>query len=408
MELAYLLNSTINSIQNLKNYFEHQIGAIEEKVQKDIEQYKYGVLLERFFFSKSMEMEDMELEQAELEIVNRIVEFYDINASDDAGIRIKYKLKENLDIDKKYELNPQKAHTEFLKLTEQPQILCDSTLIMLLVKYEEAIARIYECLLKKFPQAYLNTRTISYAELVAMSSDMDEIKGRFIEQEIEEFMRQPLSDWYKSFSEKHKLVFSFEEQFEKFKEIYYRRNLIVHNSGVVNDVYLKNVRLEENSKICKGCRLSTNTEYLTDAFNTIQIILYGTFYAMRKNVKNKSRFDDCFFDQGYYHMTKGEWVLSEYIYSLLVKDKDKQEADRLCCQINYWISIKNQNRFEEISEAINSFDVSARSGQFKVAKAALLDDHKFWMISLKKSCQQHILRNGLCLFNIVKVRSIKN
>ena len=39
MELAYLLNSTINSIQNLKNYFEHQIGAIEEKVQKG----RYGI-----------------------------------------------------------------------------------------------------------------------------------------------------------------------------------------------------------------------------------------------------------------------------------------------------------------------------------------------------------------------------
>lgn len=75
-------------------------------------------------------------------------------------------------------------------------------------------------------------------------------------------------------------------------------------------------------------------------------------------------------------MLNMEWELSEHIYSLLKEEKEQSEADRICSTINYWISIKNQGRIEEIRKEIQNFDISARSGQFKVAKYALLDDFK--------------------------------
>ena len=56
-----------------------------------------------------------------------------------------------------------------------------------------------------------------------------------------------------------------------------------------------------------------------------------------------------------------------------MKHKGQDNAELLCNKINYWISIKNQGRFEEIQKEIEEFDVSAHSGRFKAAKYALLD-----------------------------------
>lgn len=96
---------------------------------------------------------------------------------------------------------------------------------MLLVKYEEAIAGIYRFLLEAYPQAYLSGKSITYAELVSVESNFEDIKERFIDKEIDEFMRLSISDWYKTFETKHTAKFEFKDKdFDNFKEVYYRRN----------------------------------------------------------------------------------------------------------------------------------------------------------------------------------------
>ena len=148
---------------------------------------------------------------------------------------------------------------------------------MLLVKYEDAIAGIYRYLLEAFPQAYLSDKSITYSELVSYDSDIDETKEKFIAKEIDEFMRLPLSEWYKSFESKQKALFFFEDNvFDQFKEVYYRRNLVVHNQGVVNEIYKKNI---PNCSVELGERLFINEEYLSQAFLVARKVLIGTVWG---------------------------------------------------------------------------------------------------------------------------------
>ena len=81
--------------------------------------------------------------------------------------------------------------------------------------------------MRTFPEAYLKDKSITYSELVSLNSDIEDIKAAFIESEIDEFMRKPLKDWYNTFEQKHKIHFKFGDEFEQFKEIYYRRNVVV-------------------------------------------------------------------------------------------------------------------------------------------------------------------------------------
>lgn len=89
-------------------------------------------------------------------------------------------------------------------------------------------------------------------------------------------------------------------------------------------------------------------------------------------------------------MLNKEWKLSEHIFSLLKEEKEQSEANRICSKINYWISIKNQGRINEIEKEIQEFDISARSGEFKAAKYALLDD--FEMVS---EILENVIDNGI-------------
>ena len=374
MEFKVLLEQAIDKIQNLQEYYERQLKSICDHLDEETEKYKYGVLLEKYLFSKISNL-DMELSEQELKEINKIIDGYEVEKRSD-GIVVRYKLKELDESYKKYELNPQKAVTEYIKLSEQPSILSESTLMMLLVCYEEAIAGIFKYILMKYPDAYLKEKSITYSELISLNTELKEVKRNFIEKEVEEFMRMPISDWYNVFEQKHKAEFIFENgEFERFKEIYYRRNLVVHNKGKVNNSYIKSVDKSVSELVEKGEVLKVDREYMSRAFELTQLILYGTFWGLRKLSKDKDELENRMFEKAFKHMENAEWSISEYVYKLMMDEKEQNDADKFCNKVNYWISVKNQGRIEEIKGDVDRCDVSAMCGQFKAAKYALLDEY---------------------------------
>lgn len=129
------------------------------------------------------------------------------------------------------------------------------------------------------------------------------------------------------------------------KEIYYRRNLVVHNQSIVNDVYLSNI----STTLKKGEKVEVDKEYLKMALKLTEMVVYDTFWGLKKASSEPQQLQESLFNIGFKHMLNMEWELSEHIYSLLKEEKEQSEADRICSTINYWISIKNQGRIEEIS-----------------------------------------------------------
>ena len=244
-------------------------------------------------------------------------------------------------------------------------------LMMLLVRYEEAIAGVFSYLINKIPEAYLSEKSIKYSDLVVMEADIQDVKKTLLDKEVEEIMRQPISEWYKLFESKHKVRYDINsKEFEKFREIYYRRNLIVHNQGVVNDTYRVNTKADVEC----GEQLRVNKAYLIEALEITRIIIYGTFLGLKKTSDYPQTIQERLFEIAYDHMLASKWRLSEYIYGALMLEKEQSEAEKLCNKVNYWISVKNQERIETIEEEINKLDVTAHSGQFKMAKYALLNE----------------------------------
>ena len=374
MELKYLLQQAITNIQNLQEYYEHQIEQTELYVNKKIEKYKYGVILDKYFFNKLNNGQEM-ISDEEQKIIDEIVETYRIEEEEGEDFYITYKLKSIENYGKKYIFNPRVAVNENMKLKEQPIILNNSTLMMLIVRYEEVISGIFRYIIMHYPEAYLKDKTITYSDLMKISADLSAVKGAFMDKQIDEFMRLPVGDWYALFQNMHKVKFMFEnDEFERFKEVYYRRNIVVHNQSVVNDIYINNVKEKYRNKVEKGDILQVGKEYMSEAFSIIKIILYGTFLGLKKLSNDIESLEDHMFDLAYSHMINEEWNISEYVYGIMKEEKNQTEANCIYNRVNYWISVKNQGRFDEIKSEIEQFDVTAMSGQFKVAKYALLND----------------------------------
>lgn len=92
MELIYILDSAIASIQNLESYYLSQIDVVMKRVKENGEKYKYGVVLEKFFFSKAIEDDEFQISEYEKKLLDEILEEYHIEQSD-TGLTVQYKLK---------------------------------------------------------------------------------------------------------------------------------------------------------------------------------------------------------------------------------------------------------------------------------------------------------------------------
>ncbi len=349
-QISDLLKHALSDIENLQEYYASQKEYIHQYVLQNIEKYEYGVWLSLFFQKKVFETDGIILPEIEQKVIDEIITEYHIEDTDD-GKLVSYKLNPEMDFTG-YEMDPQVARAEFRKKIQHPDTLRESIIIMLIIKYEDAIARVYRYLLELFPQAYLSEKSISYSELLAFESNFEEIKERFINKEIEEFMRLPLSDWYKSFEKKHNVTFCFDnDDFARFKEIYYRRNLIVHNQRIVNEIYKKGVT---NSSCELGDKLPINEEYIEQALLLTRKILIKTVWKLRKTSDAINELITYLFEYGYACMKNGEWELAEYIYVLLLEEDQQTDVDKSCEKVNRYIALKNLYGVETIEEEIRN------------------------------------------------------
>lgn len=370
--LTTLLVYSITQIDELLDYYLIQESVVSSRVNEESEKYKYGLILDKFFYIQTHPETSITLTKEEEEIKDAMVEEYNIE-EDTNPLRVIFRLKDSFRVDDKYILDPNLAAYENGRLKLQPTILSESVLMMLLVRYEESIARIFRYLIEKYPQAYLSDKCISYTELMNMSSDIEHIKERFVDKEIDGIMREPISNWYESFKKKQKALFLFDDDlFEKFKEVYYRRNLVVHNQGIVNETYLNYVK---NTAAEFGNRLVVDKEYLKEAFSLTVRMLIDTYYGLRRQSDDLDVLSSWISDYGYGRLVEGDWPQAKCIFNILLQEDGISSADKLVIKVNYWIAIKHIDGLAAIQKEVGELDVSVMQDQYHIAKAALLNDY---------------------------------
>jgi hypothetical protein len=114
-------------------------------------------------------------------------------------------------------------------------------LIQTVIIFEEFLERMLETVFFQRPEILLtksSNKNITYEELIKFE-DRNELLYMISKKEAESILNMDINEIGKYVSEVFKIPLSKRKDWFNFKEIFYRRNIIVHNNGYPNSKYIE-------------------------------------------------------------------------------------------------------------------------------------------------------------------------
>jgi hypothetical protein len=172
---------------------------------------------------------------------------------------------------------------------------------------------------------------------------------------------------------------------DKINEAIERRNIIVHNNSKINRRYLKSVDLsvisEKTINLKEGKEIGINEDYFTIIFDEIfiaGIILIQNCWRKWKN-DDIDNADSYLISNIYDGLCQEKWIVAERLGLFAKECKVFCESNRLYLNINYCLSLKWQNKKDQLEKELVKFDTTTLSPIYILALYALKSDrHNFY------------------------------
>ena len=255
-------------------------------------------------------------------------------------------------------------------------MLYKNSLISLLSSVEWFFSQILHFHYDKYPDsAGIKKKTLTLEELKSFSS-LKDAEHYLIDDKIEGILRGSLKDWFEVLKSELGLKLSYLSTFEdELIEIYQRRNLLVHNGGIINSIYLSKVSDKYKIDISVGDRVSVTKEYLERAISLLHALFTLIACELWKKVEQCEELRASItMDLGYDYLKKEMWAIAESVNIFLCNDKKMPIASRTAAQINIWLAKKQNGKFEEVKKEVEEADFSDKSKVFQVALFALREE----------------------------------
>ncbi|WP_159149539.1 hypothetical protein [Dietzia lutea] len=255
-------------------------------------------------------------------------------------------------------------------------LLRRSLLAMLVGTFESYIGDLYRKNLELHPGIINSSeKSFSLKEIQAFSS-IDEAQQTLIDREVDQFTRKGFDDWGEWLSKPpieldRKLKSS---DWAAAREIYERRNLVLHRSCRVSSQYLSKVSTEFSRELSVGDRLDVDEEYLDNALDLL--LKLGLTLGLRMWSRLASNDDEL-----------GQWATAAQVEFLDAKNPSVTQAisdaldhnrlkasAQLQVRVNSWLAEKELHGVESIRGEVRAWDTGPLSPLYQVAQAALLDD----------------------------------
>jgi hypothetical protein len=274
----------------------------------------------------------------------------------------------------------------------QASLLRSSTLISLISTLEGLIADLNHEYYKIFPQAFpADNYSITLSDLREYGS-VEEVEKYLISKEVESVLMQSISKQLERFAVKSKVDLKpIATYLDRVTEIAQRRNVLVHNKGIVNHQYIKHVNqdLIKQYELSIGDSLTPNNEYLLDSINLTEIV--GTTLLIqcwrqwdKENIEtaealiNQFIFE-CLIDEHYNQAL----CLSSVSRSITFSDKDTE----LAIAINRGIALHRLGLNDQLTTLLDSIDWTKSSIKFQIAVCVLRSQESEFRSLLPKSVE---------------------
>ena len=286
------------------------------------------------------------------------------DTKDDTGFSIK--IKSNSNIVGQHMKNVENANKHI-------ELLYTNSLISTLSTVEWFFSQLLHFYYDKYPEsAGVHKRTLTLADLKTFNSISDAEKY-LIDVKIDEILRGNFESWVTLLKTELGLNLGYlNDVIDELVEIYQRRNLFVHNGGVVNSIYLSKVKQDKRENILLNEKLKVDKLYLENSICKLQksFILIGAELWKKLNPEDISR-GEIIGEIVYENLLNSRWDICEGLCYFLINDARINPVDKVISQINYWLCKKELGQYASIKKEIDNIDFSDKKEIFQLGLYAL-------------------------------------
>lgn len=283
--------------------------------------------------------------------------------------------------------HPEKAHklfelmrTSFSHPPAHGKLLRRSALIALVSSFEilesDLIYGYYSRIPNAFPKP--EDHLISLAQLRDLG-DINEVEKYLISKEAENVIRDSLNKQLKYFSQRLNIDLKpLNDYQDELTEIVQRRNLFVHNDGIVNAIYLAQTpqKYLRGKKIEKGRCLKVSYKYLMQAIELVHLFGFIHFQlCWRKWIKAEhDQADKIFMDFVFDSLMQEKYEFVKRLASFASVIKISKPVLRLIT-INHAIALRELGEKDKIRRLVKECDWAPMTLEVEIALHTLREEY---------------------------------
>lgn len=279
----------------------------------------------------------------------------------------------------KFKIHEKNAETA----TAASAIVPNSLFVSLISQFDSFLGKLIREIFQSKPDILNSSeKNLTFSKLLELTS-LEEAKEFIIEKEIESVLRDSHSDHFDWLENKLGIPLRKDLPiWQTFIEVTEKRNLFVHNDGVVSSQYLSvcrhhKVQFDKEPKL--GEKLNITTEYFELTYKCLfEISVKLTQVIWRKLLSNDiEKADQSLNDICFELLRQKQLDLATILldFATIILKKHHNEESKNVFIVNKALSLKLNKKKHECDEIVLSKDWSACSDKFKIAKEALLDNH---------------------------------
>jgi len=392
-----------SNLESLREFIDLLDSYLIEKASETVNSHAKDLAPLAYFAKKAGLPIDAEFEGLSAdEIKDKLKESNDIEIDVEvSGTEEKPEYK--LVIDGKGKINFEKAINEMTKSHKRMDLLYRSSLMNLTSIVELFVSQLlHQQFAKNLDAISTKDKLFSIDDLMQYDSVAD-VKQHYINTKIEELLYGSFADWIAYLKNSNKLSMGYLDQdMDILKETFLRRNLIVHNGGVINSIYISKAPKSFTKDAELGSSIEIDRNYINrriDLFERNCVLIAAELWK-KLDITDESR-GNILNHSAYHHMLGKRWMISESLSFFVMQDKQLSEQTQTVAKINYWLSKKRQGKWDEIKEEVLALNFSAKNFTFQLALASLTERiDKFYEILPNALISKQISQSDLNEFPV--------
>ena len=392
--LGQMINSNNNELRFYIACLKNQVNEMRDNLKK----WKNDSILLKFI-SKIQTLKKVELKQKEIDkfIARKL------DSKTTIGDIVKIKLNNNGKMELKMIGNkyfsPNVLNKKYDKFDLDENIK-SKLIVAYMINFENFFSRLLKFLIVKNENFFFSSNkdeqsVLTYEEI--LKNPTKDFKQYVMDKQIEKItydVMKSIDKFLKQTKQDNYVNTEFKSLYDNFVEIYYRRNLIIHNNSVVNEQYIKNVT---NTEYNEGFKLKHSDEYIKKANETVlnfACLIYAVLGNIIIDKTEKQKYYDYLDEYSFCLLKLTSWESAKFTQSLLLKFAAREKADQLNYKYNIFNCKKHLGDVSFRTELL-SIDDSAFDVIYKIAKQLLLDNNQEVYKLLKENYPNNISKHQI-------------